>query len=165
MIDIANVEARSYGRPLHLGVAFQAQVHITLHQHLCVDGAVGGVAGRAPFAQRSVLKNEGPGLFPMTLGASLVLARHRQPASRVHDVHAVRVMALDTIHPALNYRVMLRQVEFGAGFLVAPEAGFRVFAGIDDEFFETAAPGHGDVFAARSMAGFAAGLTGHFGAF
>jgi len=73
----------------------------------------------------------------------------------------MRIVALDAIHLAFKNRVMLRQMKFRAGFLVALEASLRVFAGIDDKFLKAAPTGHGDVLAARTMAGFAAVLAGH----
>ena len=49
-------------------------------------------------------------------------------------------------------------MEFRADFLVALEAGFGVFARIDDKFVLAPAAGHGDVLAARPVTGFTAVL-------
>jgi hypothetical protein len=156
-------EKKRSARGLCLGVAFDAQIVIALHEHLGIDGTVRVMADRAAFAQRGVLENERAGLFAMTLGAILVLPRHGEPAGGLHDIHPVGIVALHAIHFAFNDRMMLREVKFGPGFLMTLEAGFRVLAGIDDEFFESAAAGHGDVLAAWAMTGFAAALAGHSG--
>jgi hypothetical protein len=162
MFDIANVNAAESGRRLGLGVTLEAQVRIALQEHFGINGAVRVVTDRAAFTRGRMLENERPRLLAMTLGASLILARHRQPARRFHDVHPVRIVALHAIHFAFDDRVMLRQMEFRPGFLVALEAGLRVFARVDDKFFKTTAARHGDVFAAGTVAGFAAVLAGHF---
>ena len=150
-------------RGLNLGMTFQAQVGIALDEHLGVNGAVRVVADRAAFAQRGVLENEGTGLFAMTLGAGLVLPRHGESPGGLHDVHSVRIVALDAVHFPLNDRVMLGEMKFSPGFLVTLETRFGIFAGIDDEFFQSAAAGHRNVLAAGTMAGFAAALGEHFG--
>lgn len=163
MIDVADEKAGPGRRRLGLRVAFHAQIGIALHEHFGVDGAVGVVADGAAFAQGGVFEDKGTGLFAMALGASLILAGHGQSARGLHDIHAVGIVALHAVHFAFDDRVMLREVKFSPGFLVALETSFGVFAGIDDEFFEPAAAGHGDVFAGRTVAGFAAALAGHFG--
>jgi hypothetical protein len=163
MINIADKNAPIRSRGLCLRMAFEAKVRIALHKHFGVYGAVRIVADRATFSHRGVLEYEWPRLLAMTLGASLVFTRHRQPTCRFHDVHPVWIVALHAAHLALDDRVMLREVKFCPGFLVALEATFGVLAGINDEFLQTAASGHGDVFAARTVAGFAPILSGHFG--
>jgi len=149
------------GRGLRLGMALEAKIRVALHEHLGVDGTMRIVAHGAAFAHGGVLENEWPGLFTMALGAILIEPRHGQAAGWFHDVRAVGIVALHAVHFAFDDRMMLWKVEFSAGFLVALEAGFGIFAGIDDEFFQTAAPSHRDVFAARAVAGFAAELAGH----
>ena len=94
------------------------------------------MADRAAFAHGRVFKNERPGLFPMALGARFIQPRHGQSARRFHDVQAVRVVALDTVHLSLKHW-------------------------IDDELVQPARAAQGDVLAARSVAGFASGLAGH----
>ena len=144
-------------------MALEAKVGVALDEHLGVDGTVGIVADGATFAECCVFEDEGPGLFAMALRAVFVDARHGQAARRFHDIHAVRVVALDTAHFSFNDRVMLRKVEFRASFLVALKARFGVFPGINNKFFLTTTAGRGDVLAAGAVTGFTAGLAGHFG--
>jgi len=159
MINIA--DKNGSGRGLRLGVAFEAEIRVALHEHLGVDGTVRAVTNGAPFTHRGMLENERPRLLAMALGAILVEARHGETAGGFHDVHAVGIVALDAIHFTFDDRVMLREMKLGASFLMALETRLGVFAGIDDKFFQTSASGHGDVFAAGAMAGFAAELPGH----
>lgn len=165
MVNVADVEPSAGSRSLHFRVTLQAEIHVPLHEHFGVDGAVGVMTSRATLPQRRVLENDGPGFLTMTLGTSLVEPGHGQSTRRFHDVPAVRIVALDTIHPAFKYRVMLWKVEFRANFLMALETGFGVFARVNDEFFEAATSGHGNMFAPRAVAGFAAVLSGHPGVF
>lgn len=155
------VAARDTIRSWGLGVASETKIHVPLHKHLRIDGAVRVVANRAALAQGRVLEDVRPGFFTMALGAALVEARHGKPARRLHNVHAVRIVALDAIHLAFQDGVVLGQMKFRARFLMALETGFGVFAGIDDEFLEATATGHGDVLAAGAVAGFTAVLAGH----
>lgn len=120
-----------------------------------------GMANGAAFAQRFVLEGEGAGLFAMTLGAGFIEPRHRQPAAAFENIASVRVVALHTVHLLFQNRMMLRQTEFRVGLQMALKASGRILAGIDDEF--AAAPASFDVFAARAMAGFTTGLSGHCG--
>jgi len=143
------------GNALRLGVAFQAQVRVALHQQFRVDRAVGRMTDGAALAQRLVLEHERPRLLAMALRAILVQARHRQSAARFHDVVAVGVVALHTIHPVFIHRMMLGKVEFHVDFKVALKTRRRIFAGIDNEL--AAAAASLDVFAARPVARFAAG--------
>ncbi len=64
-------------------------------------------------------------------------------------------MTLDTIHPAFEDRMMLRQVELGVRLEMAVEAGRGVFARIHDKFPAPAAAG--DVFASRTVTRLAPG--------
>jgi hypothetical protein len=161
---VVNVtEKNRSARGLCLGVAFDAQIVIALHEHFGIDRTVRVMADGAAFAQRRVLENERASLFAMTLGAVLVLPRHGQAARRLHDIHPVRIVALHAIHFAFNHRMVLRQVKFSPGFLVTLKAGFRIFAGINDEFLQPAAAGHRDVLAPRAVTRFAAALARHFG--
>ena len=163
VIHVADIETGAGGWALGLGVAFKAQIGVPLHQHFGVDGAVRVMADGATFPHRGVFENHGARLFPMALGAILVEPRHGESARGFHDVHPVGIVALHAAHFAFNDRVMLREMKFRAGFLVALEAAFGIFSGVDDEFFETAAARHGDVLTAGAVAGFAAALAGHIG--
>lgn len=164
VVDIANKQpGDASDRLLALGMAFEAKVGVALDEHLGVDGTVRVVADGATFTERRMFEDEGTGLFAMALRAVFVDARHGQATRWFHDVHAVRVVALDAVHFSFNDRVMLRKVEFGTSFLVALKARFGIFARIDNKFFLTTTAGHGDVFAAGAVAGFTAGLPVHLG--
>jgi len=145
---------------LDLGVAFETKVRVTLYQQLPIHRTMWVVTDRAAFPQCFMLKNEWAGLFPVTLGATLVEACHREASRRFQNVAAVRVVALRAVHVAFDDGMMLRQVEFGVNVEMALEAGRRVIVRIDDEL--CAAAGF-DVFAAGAVAGFAAGFAGHRG--
>ena len=146
------------GRRLGLCVTAQAKVGVTCHQQFLIDGTVRAVAGHAAFAHGVVGKHKGPGLILMTLGAAFIRARHGQSARRFEQVTPVRVMALHAIHVSFNHRMVLGQREFRMHIQMTLKAGGGVMAGIDDKF--GAAAGF-DVFAAGSVAGFAARLTRH----
>lgn len=141
-------------RGLDLRMAFQAKVVVPFHEQLLVDRAVWIVASRAAFAQRLMLEREGPRLLAMALRARLIQLRHRQPARRLSDVAPVRVMAIHTVHAVFHDRMVVRQFEFGVNFEVTLIAACGVLARIDDEL--APAPSGRDVFAARTVAGFAA---------
>ena len=63
-------------RALDLRMASEAEIEVALDQQLGVDAPVWVVADRAALAHRRMLKNKGPSLFPMALGAYLVPAGH-----------------------------------------------------------------------------------------
>lgn len=107
-----------------------------------------------------MLEHKWPCLLAMTLRATLVQARHGQTAGRLENVHAMRVMALNTIHMPLNNGMTLRQSELAAHLEMALEARRRILAGIHNK--PARSPAHFDVFASRSMTGFAAGFASDF---
>ena len=160
MIAAADVNALASARPRHLSMAGETQIRIRRGEHFAVDGTVRVVAGRAAFAHGRVFINERPGLLPVALGARLIQPRHGESTRRFHDVHAMRIVALNTIHFPLQHRMMLGQMKFGLGLQMTLEARLRVLARIDDKFVQTAPTAHGDVFAARTVAGFTSGLAG-----
>jgi len=148
------------GVALDLGMTFQAKIAVALDEHLGVDRPVRCVARDAAFAQCVVLVNVRQRLFAMTFGAGFVQARHGESgARRLHDVRAVRVVALRAIHLPFQHRVALRQPQFGVNLQMARQARLRIVSGIDDELTFTATGC--DVSAARAVAGFASGLAGH----
>src|SRR5689334_3329783 len=114
------------------------------------------MADHAALAHGLVLKGERARLLAMTPGTSLVYARHRKSASGFENVPAVRVVALDAIHPLFQNRMMLRQFELSMRREMALEARGRIPARIDDELPRAAAR---DVLAARPMTSLAATLT------
>ena len=112
-----------------------------------------------------MLEDYRAGLLTMAVRTVLVQPGHSQSTRRFHNIHPVRVVALDTIHPAFQHGMMLREMKFRPCFLVALEARFGVFARIDDELLEAALAGHGDVPAPRAVAGFTTVPAGPVGLF
>lgn len=147
----------------HLGMATEAEIVVTLDEHLFIHRTVRLVADDAALAQGGVLKDHGPGFLAMALRAGFVFAGERETMRGFHDVHAVRVVALNAVHLAFDDGVMLREIELRVRLEVALEAGFGIATGIDDEFVVTAAGG--DVLAAGTVAGFATLFTGEPGLF
>ena len=116
---------------------------------------------RAALAHGGMLVHNRPGLLAMAVGTRFVQAVHGQSTCGFHDVHAVRIVALDAIHIAFGHGMMLRKSKFRLYFHMASITGLWIFAGIDDEFFLSAAADHRNVLAAGPMTGFAAVLAGH----
>src|ERR1051325_10007818 len=99
MRNFADVEiARGHSRPLALQVAFQAKVVVAFDEELPIDRAVREMATGAALATRFMFENKRAALFAMTLRASLVESRHRKSAGRLHDVMAVRIVAIHAVH-------------------------------------------------------------------
>jgi hypothetical protein len=71
---------------LHLRMAAQAQIIVRLRQHLFVDGAVRLMTRGATFPQGLMLENKTSRLFPMTIRALLIDARHGEAAFGFHNV-------------------------------------------------------------------------------
>jgi len=84
----------------------------------------------------------------------LIESRHREAASGLHDVRAVRVVALDATHFAFEDGMMLREAELGVGFDVTIQTARRVLPGIENEFPPATAAG--DVQTTRAVTGFTA---------
>ncbi len=120
------------------------------------------VTGGAAFAHRGVLKNERPGLFTVALRAGLVQTPHREPSRRLHDIQAMRVMALHTVHLSLSDGMMLRKMEFGIDVQMTFVTGLGILPGVDDELL-TPRASNSHVFACRAVARFAAVLAYGFG--
>lgn len=91
----------------------------------------------------------------MTFSALLIHARHRQSAAGLHNLVAMRIVALHAIHSAFDHWMMLWQVEKRVHIEMALKTGSRVFAWIDDE--TSLATAHRYMFAGRSMTRFATG--------
>jgi hypothetical protein len=104
-----------------------------------------------------MLKNKGPGLVLMALGAALVLLRHSQAASRFENVPAMRIMTVNATHVAFDDRVVLREIELALNVQMTLKTRLGVSAGIDNELSPTAGT---DVFTAGTVAGFTAALPG-----
>ena len=157
----ADEKLSGYARGRRLSMAPQAQIRIRFQQRFGIDGAMRVVTGRAAFAQGRVFVNERLGLLLVALGARFIQPRHGQPPFRLHDVHAVGIVAIHAIHFAFQYGMMIRKMKLRFDVRVAAKTCLRVFPRVDDEFFQAALARHRDVFAARAVAGFAAVLAGH----
>jgi hypothetical protein len=151
--DVAN---EKFGPALDLGMAFQTKVGIRLDQQFAVYRAMRLVTNDATFPQGLVFEDVRPGFFTVALGAAFVVTRHGQAARRFENIRAMRIVALRTVHPALDKRMVLRQVEFGLGFQVALKTCRGILAWIDDEFAASASGF--DMFAARTVARLATAL-------
>jgi hypothetical protein len=114
------------------------------------------MADRAAFSQGGVFENKGPGLLPMTLRAIFVHPGHGQATGRLHNIAAVRIMALNTTYLLLQHGVMLRKMKFHFRRAVTLEAGNRIFAGVQNKLSRTPA---GNVQTARAVTRFTTGLT------
>jgi len=97
------------------------------------------MTNRATFAQSLVFEYMRPGLFAMTLRAAFVSLSHRQTAFGPKDVLTMRVMALDTIYPAFDHRVVLRQIELRFRLKMALKARDGVFSWVNDELSTSSA--------------------------
>lgn len=144
------------GASLDLRVALQAEVIVTLDEHLRIDGTMRLVAGRATVAHGLMLESVGTSLFAVALRAPCIEPSHRQTSGRFHDVEAVRVMALGAIHVSFRQRMMVRQVELSLCLQMAGVTGRGVATGIENELSATSTDG--DMPAARAMARLAASL-------
>jgi hypothetical protein len=154
---VADVNLTSGGPGcLCLRMAPQAQVGIACDQQLAVNGAVRIVTHRTAFAQRFVLEDKRPRLFAMTSGTVFVEPRHRKTARGFNNVAAMRVVALNAIHPALDHGMALGQVELSVRLQMALKTRGCIFSGIYDEF--AASTARLDMFAAWSVTRFATGL-------
>ncbi len=69
----------------------------------------------------------------MTLRATFVVLCHGQPAGRLENIAAVRVVALNATHAAFNDGMMLRQIEFGVDIEMTLKTRRRIVVRIDDE--------------------------------
>jgi len=151
MIYFADIEIRPGGRASSLSMTAEAEVLVTNCQKLRIDGPMRIVAGRASFSQRGVFEDEWPRLFPMTLGARFIQAASGKCASRFHDVKAMGVMALNTVHLAFSDRMMLWKVKFGVDFQMTLITSLRRLARINDKLV-TASASSRHMFACWSMA-------------
>lgn len=138
---------------LRLEVALKAEHRVAGDEKLLVHGTVRVMAGSATFPQRLMLKDKGAALECVALKADLVLAHEVGCASSLGDGALVRVVAVNAAHTPLHHRVAVGEFKLGANVEMALETGFRVLAGIDNEFGAAARVG---MEAARTVAPFAA---------
>ena len=156
MIHVADQKLPA--RRLNLCMAAHAKIRIAVDEHFLVDRTVRSMTGDAAFAHRLVFKNKRARLVAMALCAAFIMPRHGQAARRFENIAAMGIVALPAIHVAFDDRVMLWQIKFRVDVEVTLKTGRRVLARVDDE--PGAAAGL-DVFAARPVTGFAAGLADH----
>jgi hypothetical protein len=161
VIDATNENTAADRRVLNLRVTAQAQIGIAHGQHFGIYRAVRLMTTGASFTQGGMFKDERFGLLAMTGGAVFVLPRHGQSAGGLHDVCPVWIVTIHAIHFAIEYGMMMRKPELGASGLMTLQASLGISPRIDDEFFEAAAAGGGDVFAAGTVTGFTTALTRH----
>ena len=136
------------GTGLHLRMATQTEVGITLHQHAAVYRAVWVVTGHAPLSQCLVLENVRLGLLLVTPDTNRIPLLHPQCPGHLVDVTAVWFMAVNAGHPSLEDAMMMRQGEFTVGCHVTLQACLRVGAGVND----VGCKARLDVFAASAVA-------------
>jgi len=156
VVPATDVDAAGRARTGHLGVATETEVGIGFGEQLGVHGTVRLMARGAAFAQGGVFIDKWTGLFPVALGAGFVQPRHGESAGGFQNVEAVGIVALHAIHFALQHGVMPGKMEFGPHLEMAFQTGLWVFAGVEDEFLRPAPAALGDMFAAGTVARFAA---------
>lgn len=137
VVHFADQQCSGVGR--YLGMALEAEVGVALNQQSAVHRPMRLVTCRTTFAQCLVLEYERPGLFPVAPGTRLIEPGHRQAPRWFHQIAAMRIMALHTVHLALDHGVPLGQTEFGMDLKVALEAWSRIQSGIVNEFVPSAA--------------------------
>jgi hypothetical protein len=113
-------------------MATQAKILIPHRQQLCINRAMRRVANGATFAQGRMFKNKWPCLFSMALGAGFVQARHGQSSRGLHNVQAVGIVALDTIHLPFKHRVVLRKMKLGIDVQMTLKTRCWILPGVND---------------------------------
>ena len=149
VIDVADEERAGCSGLWRLRVATEAEIGIADGQQLCIYRSVWVVASGAAFAHRGMFEDVWLRLFAMTVAAGFIDAGHGEATVRLHDVEAVRVVAIDAGHFAFEEWVVLRQMELRIFGEVTLKTGFGLFARVDDELAAPAAGG--DVFAAGAV--------------
>jgi hypothetical protein len=69
----------------------------------------------------------------MAFCALLIHARHGESARWLHDFMPVRIVALHTVHPPFDHRMMLGQIEKRMHIQVTLKAGGRILAWIHNQ--------------------------------
>ena len=156
-VELAGSEG---GRSLDLGVATQAQIGVRINQQFGIHRAMRLVARGASFPQSGMFEHHGTSLRPVALGTSFVQSSHGEPAFGFMDIAAVRIVALDAVHPPFLHRMMPGQAELRMHIQMTTKTTGRIFARVRDEYAPSSA--RFDVFAARAMAGLASGATSEF---
>lgn len=158
VVGQANIEAvlANGGWPCGLGMAFQAEIGVSLDQQFGIDRTMWLVADGAAFSHRSVLENYRTALLGMATSAGFAHPGHRQSTRGFQDVTAMRIMTFNAIHLLLRDGVMLREPELRLDGSVTLKTGRRILAGIEYEFASASASRR--VEAARPMTGLTPGL-------
>src|SRR5262245_60005472 len=116
--------------PHLLEMTVDAQVVISRHEHLLVDGAMGIMAGGASVAHGFVFEDERTPLRGMTPEAVLIL---RQQGRAAFERGAfMRVMAVGAIYPVFRDLMMLRQRELAAHIRMAFKTVLRGWPRMDN---------------------------------
>lgn len=118
------------------------------------------MAGHASFAERFVFEGKRSGLLAVALRAGFVQSRHRQSSGGFEDIASMGIVALRAVHVILDQGMVIGQLELGLNVEVTLKTGGWVFARVRNEL-PSSASGR-DMFAARSMAGFATRHPGPF---
>ena len=143
-------------------MTLETEVVVAFDKHFGIDRSVRLMTNGATLPKRFMLEGVDFCLLAMALRTRLVEPRHGQTASGLHDVHAVRVMALNAIHFAFNHRMVLWKIELGVGLEMAIKTSGRIFARIMNQAPPTA---DRNVPAAGPVARFTASQVAHVGAF
>ena len=138
-------------------MAFETEIIVRLDQHLGIDRTVRIVTNGATLAHGFVFEDKRPSLIAMTFGAGLIEPRNAESAGWFHDVSAMWIVTLYTVHLAFDYGMMLRHGKLRVRLEVTLKTGSRIFAGIQNELAFAAT--HFDVFAAWAVTGFAPALS------
>ncbi len=118
---------------LHLGMASQAKLRVSLNEHFVVDGSVRLMARCASVLHPFVDKHKGARLFAMALRTLLVLPSEAESPGLFKDVSPMRIMAVDAVDLSFEYGVVLRKAKLCMLLLMAIQAGLRVSAGVVDK--------------------------------
>src|SRR5262249_18575688 len=100
MIDLADKKrARA---SLHLRMAAQAKVDVSLRQQLGIDRAVRIMTRGTTFTQCRMFEHERPRLLAVTPRTTLVESGHRQSSGGFENIAAMRVMTLRAVYFVLH---------------------------------------------------------------
>ena len=160
MRNIAN-ENLSTDR-VHLGMALETKIVVTLDKHLVRNRAVGLMTDGAAFAQGFMFVDDHARLFAMALCASFIEPSQAGLRTRAkgcvmrsfEDIRAVWIVALHAIHPGFQDRMMVGQSELGLHVDMTIQASRWFPSRIDNELAATTAALH--VQAPRPMTRLAA---------
>ena len=118
---------------LHLRMASQTKLRVSLNEHFVVDGSVRLMARCASVLHPFVDKHKGARLFAMTLRTLLVLPSKAESACLFENVSPMGIMAVDAVHLSFKDGVVLRKAKLRMFLLMAVQARLRVSAGVVDK--------------------------------